>query len=43
MDPRIKKLANLLVTYSVKLKKGNLVKIQGEPVTIPLRHWFMAA
>jgi aminopeptidase len=36
MDPRIQKLANLLVTYSVKLKKGDLVKIQGEPVTIPL-------
>ena len=36
MDPRIKKLAHLLVHYSVKLKKGQLVKIQGEPAALPL-------
>jgi len=36
MDPRIKKLAKILVNYSVKLKKGQLVRIQGEVVTIPL-------
>lgn len=36
MDPRIKKLANLLVHYSVKLKKGQLLRITGEVVTLPL-------
>lgn len=36
MDPRTQKLARLLVQYSVNLKKGNLVKISGEPVTLPL-------
>jgi aminopeptidase len=36
MDPRVQKLAHLLVNYSLKLKKGQLVKIQGEPVVLPL-------
>ena len=36
MDNRIKKLAEILVHYSVKLKKGQLVKIQGEQVALPL-------
>ena len=36
MDPRLKKLANLLVHYSVKLKKGQLVRITGEVTTLPL-------
>ncbi|MFZ5980845.1 MAG: aminopeptidase, partial [Candidatus Zixiibacteriota bacterium] len=36
MDPRIKKLAQVLVNYSVKLKKGQLVRIQGETITLPL-------
>jgi aminopeptidase len=35
-DPRVQRLAHLLVHYSVKLKKGQLVKIQGEPITMPL-------
>jgi len=36
MDPRINKLAKLLVQYSIKLKKGQLVKIQGEIAGLPL-------
>ncbi len=36
MDPRIKKLANVLVHYSIKLKKGQLFRIEGEIVTRPL-------
>ena len=36
MDPRVKKLAHLLINYSLKLKKGQLLKIQGESVTAPL-------
>ena len=36
MDPRVKKLAYLLVHYSLKLKKKQLVRISGEPVTLPL-------
>lgn len=36
MDPRIRKLARLLVHYSLELKKGQLFKIQGEPVAMPL-------
>lgn len=36
MDPRIHKLAGVLINYSLKLKKGKLVKIQGEVVTLPL-------
>ncbi len=36
MDPRVKKLAKLLIHYSLKLKKGQLFKIQGETVALPL-------
>ncbi|MEW6412137.1 MAG: aminopeptidase [Candidatus Zixiibacteriota bacterium] len=36
MDQRIDKLAKVLLHYSLKLKKGQLVKIQGEVVTLPL-------
>lgn len=36
MDPRIQKLAKLMVNYSLKLKKGQLFKIKGEVVTLPL-------
>jgi aminopeptidase len=36
MDPRIKKLAKTLIHYSIGLKKGQLVKIQGEAVAMPL-------
>jgi aminopeptidase len=36
MDSRIQKLAETLIHYSVKLKKGQLLKIQGEAVALPL-------
>jgi len=36
MDPRVRKLAKLLVNYSLQLKKGQLLKIQGEHVAMPL-------
>jgi aminopeptidase len=36
MDARIKKLAETLIHYSIKLKKGQLIQIQGEPVALPL-------
>jgi aminopeptidase len=36
MDPRIQKLARLLVNYSLKIKKGDLFLIKGEIVTLPL-------
>ncbi len=36
MDPRIEKLAKVLIHYSLKLKKGQLLKIQGEVETLPL-------
>jgi aminopeptidase len=36
MDPRVRNLARLLINYSLKLKKKQLIKIQGEPVTLPL-------
>jgi len=36
MDPRVRKLAHLLVHYSLKLKKGQLVILKGEVVTLPL-------
>ncbi|MHC4444275.1 MAG: aminopeptidase [Planctomycetota bacterium] len=35
-DPRIDKLANVLVKYSVKVKKGNVVLIFGSTITLPL-------
>jgi len=36
MDPRVKKLAKVLIHYSIKLKKGQLIKIQGEACSLPL-------
>jgi aminopeptidase len=36
MDLRVRKLASLLVNYSLQLKKGQLFKIQGEQVTMPI-------
>ncbi len=36
MDPRVQKLAKILIHYSLKLKKGQLIKIQGEVSTLPL-------
>lgn len=36
MDPRVQKLARVLIHYSIKLKKGQLFKIEGEVVTLPL-------
>ncbi len=36
MDSRITKLAKLLVNYSLKVKKGQLVKIRGSVATLPL-------
>jgi len=36
MDPRVQKLARLLIHYSLKLKKGKLLQIQGETVAMPL-------
>ena len=36
MDPRIERLAHLLVHYSLKLKKGDLFRIDGEPPALPL-------
>jgi aminopeptidase len=36
MDPRVKKLASTLIHYSIGLKKGQLIKIQGEAVSAPL-------
>jgi len=36
MDPRVRKLAEVLINYSLKLKKGQLLKIQGQIVALPL-------
>ncbi len=36
MDPRIEKLASIMVTYSLELKKGDWVTIIGHPAAIPL-------
>lgn len=36
MESRASKLAKVLVRYSLKLKQGDLLKIQGETVTLPL-------
>jgi aminopeptidase len=36
MDPRIEKLAKTLIHYSIGLKKGQLVQIQGEVTALPL-------
>ncbi|MCX6906785.1 MAG: aminopeptidase [Verrucomicrobia bacterium] len=35
-DPRVEKLANLLVDYSVKLKPRDIVAINGEAMRAPL-------
>jgi len=35
-DARIDKLANVLVTYSVKVKRGDVVRISGAAVALPL-------
>jgi len=36
MDPRVEKLAQVMIHYSLKLKKGQLIKIVGEAVSMPL-------
>lgn len=36
MDPRIVKLADVMVDYSIKVKKGDLFKIQGPYLALPL-------
>ncbi|MEJ2486430.1 MAG: aminopeptidase [Anaerolineales bacterium] len=35
-DPRLKKLADLLVNYSVKVKPGDWVSINSSVVALPL-------
>ena len=35
-DPRLQKLAKVLVEYSVEVKPGQIVRITGEPVALPL-------
>jgi aminopeptidase len=35
-DPRLDKLANVLVTYSVNVRRGDLVRISGSVVALPL-------
>ncbi|MBL4591618.1 MAG: aminopeptidase [Phycisphaerales bacterium] len=35
-DPRLAKLADVLVNYSTKVKKGDLVAINSDPVAMPL-------
>jgi aminopeptidase len=43
-DPRIEKLAHLLTTYSLKLKPGDIVSINGEAIAAPLiRECYRAA
>jgi aminopeptidase len=36
VDPRIEKLAHVLVTYSTRVKPGDVVRITGAPITRPL-------
>lgn len=36
MDPRVQKLAKVLIHYSLKLKRGQLLRIEGEVATLPL-------
>ena len=36
MDPRVEKLAKVMAHYSLRLQKGQLLKIVGEPVCMPL-------
>jgi len=35
MDPRVEKLADVMVNYSLELKKGDWVRIQGTPTAMP--------
>jgi len=35
-DPRLERLAHLLVEYSLRLKEGDLFRISGSPLAIPL-------
>ena len=35
MDPRVEKLADVMVNYSLELKKGDWVRIQGTPIAMP--------
>ncbi len=35
-DPRIEKFAKVLTHYSIKLKKGDLIQIQGSALATPL-------
>lgn len=35
MDPRVEKLADVMVNYSLQLKKGDWVRIQGTPAGMP--------
>jgi aminopeptidase len=35
-DPRLEKLADVIVNYSVAVRKGDLVRISGSPVAAPL-------
>lgn len=42
-DPRTTKLAHLLVNYSLKLKKGETLRINGEVVSLPLAKAVYAA
>ena len=35
-DPRLDKLAKVLVDYSTQVKPGQLVRVSGEPIAMPL-------
>src|SRR5688572_28150718 len=35
-DPRLDKLADVIVSYSAAVKAGDLVRITGEPIATPL-------
>jgi leucyl aminopeptidase (aminopeptidase T) len=35
-DPRLEKLADVLVNYSVGVKKDNVVRINAPPIAMPL-------
>jgi aminopeptidase len=35
MDPRVEKLADVMVNYSLELKKGDWVRVQGTPSAMP--------
>ena len=35
-DPRLDKLASVIVNYSIAVKKGQLVRLHGEPIAMPL-------